>query len=101
MNAHKDDWRVAGYPVPPKSWLPLLVGRQHAGVGAEVRAGIKNKRRQPLEEVNVLGRNLQVAQLDLTMRPGQLEGADNGRVVVVLAGQGDGVLPRLGHGGRE
>src|SRR5579884_2751960 len=56
---------------------------------------------QTLIEMSILARQMQVPQLDLTVRPGQLEGPGDAMEIMVMIRQSEGLLAAGGHGGAE
>ena len=100
-DAHQYDRLVAGDAEPPQVRLPLTVGSDDRRRRPQRRAGVEDECRQSLEEVRLLGRQFQVAELDLRVRPRQLERPRHAVRVVVLIGQRERLFARRGHGRRE
>ena len=97
----QDDRAIARDPEPPEVRLALTIGGDLGRGGPLCGAGEDDVRRQALEQVGVLGRPAAVAVLELAVGPGQLEGPGRRVRLVVLVGQGEGLLARDGHRGRE
>jgi len=57
--------------------------------------------RQPLEQVYVGRGDLQVPQLDLAVRPGEIENTPHRLAIAVVVGQGQRFFACLGHAGAE
>ncbi len=81
-------------PMPPQGRGPPAVPRQGLERRPQRRVGIEDARRQLLEEVRLVGRDPEVAQLDLRLRPGEARRALEHRRVAVLVGEREDGVPR-------
>ena len=87
-------------PCRHRAWLALPVCRRRR-CGSQRRGRVQDVPGQPLVQVRLGRRDPEVAQLDPTVGPGQVEGPVAGGRRIELVGQGQRRLPAVGHGGGE
>ena len=90
----QDDRAIARDPEAPQVRLALTIGGDLGRGGPLGGAGEDDVGRQALELVGVLGRPAAVTVLELAVGPGQLEGPGRRVRLVILVGQGEGLLAR-------
>ena len=93
----QDDRRVAGDAIAPESALAAPVAEQHAGGGAPGGIGIDQSARQPRIKLGLGLRSVEVAQGDLAVGPGEVQGAVGHAGVVIFFDQRQRRFPVFRH----
>ena len=88
-------------PCPQRAEGPRRFRARVSSGRAQRGVGIEDARREPLEEVRLVGRDPEVAQLDLRLRPREARDALERRGVPVLVGEREDVLPGVGDDHRQ
>src|SRR5258708_2765032 len=73
-----NDWQVARYTVGPKAGLAELIRPQPVGRRAGMGIRIEDERGKLLKILGLLRLEMQMAKLQLGIRPGKVDGARNG-----------------------
>ena len=82
-------------PCPQSAEGPRRLRARVSSGRAQRGIGIEDARRQPLEEVRLVGRDPEVAQLDLRLRPREARHALERRRVAVLGGEREDGAPAM------
>ena len=88
-------------PCPQRAEGPWRLRSERLDRGAQRRIGIQDARREPLEEVRLVGGDAEVAQLDLRLRPGEARDAVERGRIPVLVGERERALARVGDDRRQ
>ena len=96
-DAQQDDRRVARDAVAPKTALAAPVVEQHAGAGTAGGVGINQRARQPGIELGLRLRGVEMAQGDLAVGPGEIEGAVGHARALVFFHERQRGFPAFGH----
>ena len=87
IDLHQHDREVARDPVGPERRGSLGLPHQHVGRCTQRASGVQDRPTKGLEQVRFVGSDAKVAQLDLSLGPGQCGGALEGRDIVILVGE--------------
>src|SRR5438132_30421 len=86
-DSDQDDGKIPRNTETPQRRLALPVCLDDLRGGARAGAGVENVSRHSLIQVSLLGRQVQVAEFNLTMSPGEIEDTPDALKVVVMIRQ--------------
>ncbi len=95
-NFQQYDRVIAGDRVSPESRLPALVAHEHAGVGAQRRICVDHGTGKAPVDLRIAGSRVDLTQHHAAVGPGEVEDAVREVPVLVLGGEREARLARIG-----
>ena len=93
VDPDEHDGPIAGDPVSPESRSSFAVAPERLDRSAQRGIGVEDAGRQALEQMRLVARDAEMAQFDLSLRPGEAGDAIERIGVPVFLGQGQRALP--------